>query len=142
MVKKNAIMRYKILDGLLSDRNRYYSVNDLLEKVNAALTLDGMDYVSRRCIEMDLRALECAPYNAPIKRRIWKNHKMCIRYAEEGFSIFVKKLSDDEETMLTRLCAVAAGAISSTSSTKEFHAPQDGHFPIHLGVLYSHSEQR
>ena len=103
MVKKNAIMRYKILDGLLSDRNRYYSVNDLLEKVNAALTLDGMDYVSRRCIEMDLRALECAPYNAPIKRRIWKEQKMCIRYAEEGFSIFVKKLSDDEENLLSEV---------------------------------------
>jgi predicted DNA-binding transcriptional regulator YafY len=103
MVKKNAIMRYKILDGLLSDRHRFYSVNDLLQKVNEALTLDGMDYVSRRCIEMDLRALECAPYNAPIKRRFWHNGKMCVKYAEEGFSIFVKKLSDDEENLLSEV---------------------------------------
>ncbi|MBQ6605247.1 MAG: WYL domain-containing protein, partial [Tidjanibacter sp.] len=103
MVKKNAIMRYKILDALLSDRNRFYSVTELLEKVNEALTLDGMDYVSRRCIEKDLRALECAPYNAPIKRRIWHNGKMCIRYAEEGFSIFVKKLSEEEENLLAEV---------------------------------------
>ena len=103
MVKKNAIMRYKILDGLLSDRHRFYSVNDLLQKVNEALTLDGMDYVSRRCIELDLRALECAPYNAPIKRRFWHNGKMCVKYAEEGFSIFVKKLSDDEENLLSEV---------------------------------------
>ena len=103
MVKKNAIMRYKILDSLLSDRNRFYSVTDLLEKVNEALTLDGMDYVSRRCIEKDLRALECAPYNAPIKRRFWKEGKMCVRYAEEGFSIFVKKLSEDEENLLSEV---------------------------------------
>ena len=103
MVKKNAIMRYKILDALLSDRNRFYSVTELLEKVNETLTLDGMDYVSRRCIEKDLRALECAPYNAPIKRRIWHNGKMCIRYAEEGFSIFVKKLSEDEENLLSEV---------------------------------------
>ena len=54
MVKKNAIMRYKILDSLLSNRNRYYSTLDLLEKVNEALVLDGMEPVSRRCIEKDL----------------------------------------------------------------------------------------
>ena len=103
MVKKNAIMRYKILDSLLSNRNRFYSIPELLEKVNEALTLDGMDYVSRRCIEKDLRALECAPYNAPIKRRIWRNGKMCVRYAEDGFSIFVKKLSEDEENLLSEV---------------------------------------
>lgn len=103
MVKKNPIMRYKILDSLLSDRNRYYSVLDLLDKVNQALVLDGMEPVSRRCIELDLNALECAPYNAPIKRRIWFNGKMCVRYAEEGFSIFVKKLSDDEENLLSEV---------------------------------------
>ena len=103
MVKKNAIMRYKILDSLLSDRNRFYSVTDLLDKVNEALTLDGMDYVSRRCIEKDLCALECAPYNAPIKRRIWRNGKMCIRYAEEGFSIFTKKLTKEEENLLSEV---------------------------------------
>ena len=102
MVKKNAIMRYKILDSLLSNRNRFYSITNLLDKVNEALQLDGMDAVSRRCIEKDLRALECAPYEAAIER-VWYDGKKCIRYEEEGFSIFTKKLTADEENLLSEV---------------------------------------
>ena len=102
MIKKNAIMRYKILDSLLSNRNRYYTITDLLDKVNEALELDGMAPVSRRCIEKDLNALECAPYDADITRD-WKNGRKYIRYEEEGFSIFTKKLSEDEENLLSEV---------------------------------------
>lgn len=102
MVKKNAIMRYKILDTLLSNRNRYYSISELLEKVNEALELDGMEPVSRRCIEKDLNTLECAPYEAVIER-VWYHGKKCIRYAEEGFSIFTKKLTEEEENLLSEV---------------------------------------
>lgn len=102
MVKKNAIMRYKILDSLLSNRNRYYSISELLEKVNEALELDGMEPVSRRCIEKDLNTLECAPYEAAIER-VWYPGKKCIRYAEEGFSIFTKKLTEEEENLLSEV---------------------------------------
>lgn len=102
MIKKNAIMRYKILDSLLSNRNRYYTITDLLDKVNEALELDGMEPVSRRCIEKDLNTLECAPYDADITRD-WKNGRKYIRYEEEGFSIFTKKLSEDEENLLSEV---------------------------------------
>ena len=102
MIKKNAIMRYKILDSLLSNRNRYYSISELLEKVNEALELDGMEPVSRRCIEKDLNTLECAPYEAVIER-VWYHGKKCIRYAEEGFSIFTKKLTEEEENLLSEV---------------------------------------
>ena len=102
MVKKNAIMRYKILDSLLSNRNRYYSISELLEKVNEALELDGMEPVSRRCIEKDLNTLECAPYEAAIER-VWYHGKKCIRYAEECFSIFTKKLTEEEENLLSEV---------------------------------------
>ena len=102
MVKKNAIMRYKILDSLLSNRNRYFSISELLEKVNEALELDGMEPVSRRCIEKDLNTLVCAPYEAAIER-VWYHGKKCIRYAEEGFSIFTKKLTEEEENLLSEV---------------------------------------
>ena len=95
-------MRYKILDSLLSNRNRYYSISELLEKVNEALVLDGMEPVSRRCIEKDLNTLECAPYEAAIER-VWYHGKKCIRYAEEGFSIFTKKLTEEEENLLSEV---------------------------------------
>lgn len=102
MIKKNAIMRYKILDSLLSNQNRYYTITDLLDKVNEALELDGMEPVSRRCIEKDLNALECAPYDADIVRE-WKNGRKYIRYEEVEFSIFTKKLSEDEENLLSEV---------------------------------------
>lgn len=102
MVKKNAIMRYKILDTLLSNRNRFYSITELLDKVNEALEVDGMEPVCRRCIEKDLNTLECAPYEAPIER-VWFHHKKCIRYKEYGFSIFTKKLTEDEENLLSEV---------------------------------------
>ena len=102
MVKKNAIMRYKILDTLLSNRNRFYSITDLHEKVNEALDLAGMEPVSRRCIEKDLVTLECAPYEASIER-VWYCGKKCIRYEEDGFSIFTKKLTEDEENLLSEV---------------------------------------
>ena len=102
MVKKNAIMRYKILDGLLSNRNRYYSIMELLARVNEALEIDGMEPVGRRTIEKDLNTLECAPYEADIER-VWYHGKKCIRYAEDGFSIFTKKLTEEEENLLSEV---------------------------------------
>ena len=102
MIKKNAIMRYKILDSMLSNRNRHYTISDLLEKVNETLEVDGMEPVSRRCIEKDLNALECAPYSADIER-VWSSGYKYIRYSEDGFSIFTKKLSDDEENLLSEV---------------------------------------
>ena len=102
MVKKNAIMRYKILDSLLSNRNRYYSIMELLARVNEALEIDGMEAVGRRTIEKDLNTLECAPYEADIER-VWYHGKKCIRYAEDGFSIFTKKLTEEEENLLSEV---------------------------------------
>ncbi len=102
MVKKNAIMRYKILDSLLSNRNRFYSITDLLNKVNEALALDGMDTVSRRCIQKDLNTIQCSPYYAAIERFSYCGKK-CIRYKAEGFSIFTNKLTDSEKDLLSEV---------------------------------------
>lgn len=101
MVKKNAIMRYKILDTLLSNQYGFYTITDLLDKVNRQLVRTGVEPVSRRCIEKDLKTLECVPYDAEIIRE-WKGRKKRIRY-EEGFSIFTKKLTPDEENLLSEV---------------------------------------
>lgn len=61
-----------------------------------------MEPVSRRCIEKDLVTLECAPYEASIER-VWYCGKKCIRYEEDGFSIFTKKLTKDEENLLSEV---------------------------------------
>lgn len=102
MIKKNAITRYKILDYLLSNKRRFYSVPELVDRVNETLECYGMEPVSRRCIEKDLNTLSYEPYNAAIIR-VTRDGKRCVQYEEDGFSIFTKKLSEDEENLLSEV---------------------------------------
>ena len=96
---KNAFIRYKHLDRLLSDHHHYYDIHDLTERVNAKLYDDGFPEVTQRCIEKDLNTLEYAPFSAPIERFKW-NGKNCIRYGKRSFSIFMKEMSDEERNLL------------------------------------------
>lgn len=96
---KNALIRYKYLDKLLSDYHHFYDIHDLTEKVNDMLYEDGFSEVTQRCIEKDLNTLEYAPFSAPIER-FTKNGKRCIAYSKRSFSIFTKELSDEEANLL------------------------------------------
>ena len=114
-INKNAIMRYKILDELLSDRYHNYSLDDLTNEVNrrlAEMRPDG-DCVVRRTIEKDIHFLENGgPFWVEIERysvdydnyernRTYK--KQCLRYADPSFSIFKQKLSSEEQYLLREL---------------------------------------
>ena len=92
---KNALIRYKYLDELLSDRHHYYDIHDLTEMCNERLYEDGFPEVTQRCIEKDIVFMQEAPFNAEIER-FRKGSKNCIRYAKSSFSIFHKELSDEE----------------------------------------------
>lgn len=96
---KNALIRYKYLDRLLSDHHHYYDIHDLTNKVNDMLYEDGFPEVTQRCIEKDLNTLEYAPFSAPIER-FTKYGKRCISYGKRSFSIFTKELSDEEANLL------------------------------------------
>lgn len=96
---KNALIRYKHLDMLLSDRHHYYDINDLTEKVNEMLYEDGFKTVTRRCIEKDLVCLTERPFCAPIKR-FKHNGKNCVTYKNPSFSIFMQEMSREERHLL------------------------------------------
>lgn len=96
---KNALIRYKYLDGLLSDYHHYYDIHDLTEKVNDMLYEDGFPEVTQRCIEKDINTLEYAPFSAPIER-FTKKGKRCIHYDNRSFSIFKKEISREEQNLL------------------------------------------
>ncbi len=96
---KNALIRYKYLDMLLSDRHHYYDINDLTEKVNDMLYEDGFSTVTRRCIEKDIVYLQEAPFKAQISHFKW-NGKNCISYSSASFSIFKQELSREERNLL------------------------------------------
>lgn len=97
---KNAFIRYKYLDRLLSDRHHYYDMNALTEKVNDMMERDmlGMS-VGVRTIQKDILALQLAPFSAPIDfKKI--NGKNVYRYTDPTFSIFSQELSREERNLL------------------------------------------
>ena len=97
---KNALIRYKYLDILLSDRHHYYDINDLTEKVNEMLERDELNMsVVRRTIEKDLITMQLPPFSAPIdsKRKYGKN---VYQYTDTTFSIFSQELSREERNLL------------------------------------------
>lgn len=108
---KNAMTRYMILDGLLSNQYQRYSLDDLTEEVNLRLSklYPDTNGVGRRTIEKDIYYLECeGPFSVDIERYYVQctnsngkpQKKMCLRYLDPGFSIFKKALSDDEKYLL------------------------------------------
>lgn len=96
---KNAVSRYKFIDELLSDRHHYYDIHDITDMCNEKLIKMGQQPVSQRSIEMDINYLEYAPFFANIERFRYEG-KRCIRYSDPSFSIFTKKLSNDEKKLL------------------------------------------
>ena len=111
---KNALIRYKHLDMLLSDRHHYYDINDLTEKVNDMLYDDGFKTVTRRCIEKDLVYLTEAPFRAPIKHFKW-NGKNCVAYKNASFSIFKQEMSKHFENII---CVTYDGTIIEYKTLK------------------------
>ncbi len=96
---KNALIRYKHLDMLLSDSHHYYDINDLTDKVNDLLYDEGFETVTRRCIEKDLVYLTERPFSAPIKHAK-VNGKNRIFYKDAYFSIFKQEMSREERILL------------------------------------------
>lgn len=104
---KNALIRYKILDELLSDRYHKRTLDEIVEEVNDCLA--GMDYeaVTRRCIEKDLQFLQQDPFFVELEKfvlprqkggKVVSNRGVC--YADSSFSIFKKDLTNEEEYLL------------------------------------------
>lgn len=107
---KNAMTRYALIDRMLANRIKAYSIQDITDALNEKLPEFGQKTISKRCVEKDLYYLEYdSPFNVEIEE-YWidasdKNdrpyRKRCIRYADPTFSIFKPKLTDDEKTVLS-----------------------------------------
>ena len=99
---KNAFQRYVYLDPLLADQYHYYDIHDLTEHVNRGLRAEENSGVDERTIQKDIKALEGDPFYIDITRPR-QGFKRCIRYSDPTFSIFNKKLTDDEKNLLKEL---------------------------------------
>ena len=102
--------RYALIDSMLANRHKAVSIQDITDFVNEQLPEFGIDEgVSKRCIEKDIEYLEwSSPFSVELERysidattvndRVYK--KRCLRYADPTFSIFKKKLTQDEKAVL------------------------------------------
>ena len=99
---KNAVIRYRYIDELLSNRHKRYSTAEITEIVNEKLIKDGYAEVSLRCIQKDIKALEEEVFFAEITRENIAG-KECVYYTDQSYSIFTKKLSTDEEKLLSEV---------------------------------------
>lgn len=110
---KNAMTRYIILDELLSNKYRNYTLDDLTAEVNARFQNIYPDHkdITRRCIEKDLHYMENeGPWYVDIERSSVPFYngetnktvtKKCLKYADPTFSIFKKEMTDDEKYILS-----------------------------------------
>ena len=102
--------RYALIDKILANRHKAYSIQDITKELAEKLPELGQEGVSKRCVEKDLNYLEFdSPFNVEIEE-YWtetfdKNgrpyRKRCIRYADPTFSIFKPKLTEEEKSVLT-----------------------------------------
>lgn len=107
---KNAMTRYTLIDRMLANRHRAYSIQDITDALNEKLPEFGQKPVSKRCVEKDINYLEYdSPFDVEIEeycidasdRHDRPYRKRCIRYADPTFSIFKPKLTDDEKNVLS-----------------------------------------
>ena len=96
-VNKNAVIRYMYLDQMLSERHHYYTRAELTEKCNERLRMDGFSEVTKRTIEMDLVALQDAPFSMDIiEDSDTIAGQRVIRYADQSQSHCAKPMTADE----------------------------------------------
>ncbi|MDE6272531.1 MAG: WYL domain-containing protein [Muribaculaceae bacterium] len=109
-LNKNAMTRYALIDRLLANRHKAYSIQDITDRINLELGELGYCPVSKRCIEKDINYLEYdSPFDAELEEywvdatdkndRVYR--KRCLRYVDPTFSIFKPKLTYNEKLVLS-----------------------------------------
>ena len=98
---KNASIRYQALDKCFRDTHIHYSLEDLLQKCEEALSqFNGLGGVSRRQLFDDIRFMESdAGWSIPLIRGK-EGKKTYYYYEDPNFSINKQPLTDDEARQL------------------------------------------
>lgn len=122
---KNAMTRYALIDKMLANRYKAYSIQDITDELAEKLSDYGQDPVSKRCVEKDLNYLEFdSPFDVEIEeywvdasdRKGRAYRKRCVRYADPTFSIFKPKITEDEKSVL----ATALDTLGSFDGLENF----------------------
>lgn len=92
-VSKDALKRYRVIDKLLSDPNRDYTTNQILDYVNRSTD----NRVGKRMIQKDILALE-EEFGKTLLRN--SGRRGSVRYEDQSTPLFYQELTRDEEELL------------------------------------------
>ena len=125
------------LDQMLSDRYHKYTCEDLLVKVNERLEFAGYPTIGgdrsdydryiksgKRVIQLDIQALQEAPFNMEIDCNERIDGAPVYRYADQTQSLFSKQISDDEKRLLQEVLNTL-GQFSGLDNFEWLHDLQD-----------------
>lgn len=90
---KDALKRYRVIDKLLSDPNRDYTTNQILDYVNRSTD----NKVGKRMIQKDILALE-EEFGKTLLRN--SGRRGSVRYEDQSTPLFYQELTRDEEELL------------------------------------------
>lgn len=134
---KNALTRYALIDKMLANRHKAFSIQDITDSLAEKLPHYDQGPVSKRCVEKDLNYLQFeSPFLVDIEE-YWIDaadrngrpyRKRCIRYSDPTFSIFKPKLTEDEKTILT----IALDTLGSFEGLENFEWLSDLKRRLHL----------
>jgi predicted DNA-binding transcriptional regulator YafY len=94
---RSAFLRYQLIDRCLSNRNRLWTWNDLLEAVNDGLDGEGFPPIGKSTLFEDLKDIEYRVYKAPVEKFRRKDRRLAYyRYSDPDFTITKQPLTEGE----------------------------------------------
>lgn len=94
---KHQTVRIRVLDQCFRNRNRQYTIDDLVDACNDAIGDIYGGSISVRTIRDDIKFMrDSQGYNAPIVAKEWNGKKCIYFYSDPHFSVFKTELNQDE----------------------------------------------
>lgn len=94
---KHQAVRIRVLDQCFRNRNRQYTIDDLVDACNDAIGDIYGGSISVRTIRDDIKFMrDSQGYNAPIVAKEWNGKKCIYFYSDPHFSVFKTELNQDE----------------------------------------------
>lgn len=94
-VDNHKTYRFMLLDQLLRNHHRLYTMDELVSLCNKGLERKGFQTISDRTLRNDLEEITLEPYEARIHKAL-DGHKMTYRYEDGFYGIKLFDISDEE----------------------------------------------
>ena len=98
-VDKQVLLRYRVLNECFRNRHREYTIDDLVDECNAALTKADKQEVSKRTIQNDINTLE-ADYGIMLDENLKRGRQRLYRYVNTDDSISLYRMDDEERNKI------------------------------------------